>query len=169
MITLAEAIKLKSILRQKEQSIIYRMQDVAFDTVVNGETLSSTSVTLEQLEQQLERIQRDARTIDRLMYEANSTETITFDNETIPLVEAIEWAKQIRTNLQWMQQFAQSEKESLIGVNEAGTTLHRAKFDPETYEQKVEHLERQAHKLSNLINAKNYTVTLPFDDTLYFG
>ena len=43
-----------------------------------------------------------------------------------------------------------------------------ALFDPEDYRVKSLQAEKDAHKLSNSINAKNYSIVLEFDDTKYF-
>lgn len=43
-----------------------------------------------------------------------------------------------------------------------------AAFDQEAYRVKGIELERQANRLSNLINAKNYVIELDFDSEKYF-
>ena len=49
------------------------------------------------------------------------------------------------------------------------TMLYRvALYEPLDYLNRANELEKQAHRLSNAINAKNYQVEIDFDDVNYY-
>lgn len=168
-ISLAEAVKLKSILTKKIHELEEEIHRVAYATIEKGASLPVAVRTVAIVEMELQEVRKDARTLDRLMYKANSENTVTFKNELIPLVEAIEWATQLRAEARLCKEMGASSKEEIqYGYNE-GTTVYRvALFEPENYRQKAIQLEKEAHKLSNLINAKNYAVAIEFNDENYF-
>lgn len=168
MISLAEAVKLKSILFKKQQQLVNERDRVAFLTVEKGQPAIREGRNLQQVEQELTVVRKDIRTLDRLVYEANIRNTVSFLEESLTLVEAIELAKQLRTEAEEALHFSTNEKEAMeYGYGESVQMVRVALFDPEIYRQRAEMLERQAHKLSNLINAKNYQVQLDFDDANY--
>lgn len=168
-ISLAEAVKLKSILTKKVHELEEELRRVAYITIEKGDSIPTPVRTVSAVEAELQEVRKDARTLDRLMYKANSENTISFKNETVPLVEAIEWATQLRAEARLCKEMGASSKEEIqYGYAENTTVYKVALFEPEDYRQKAIQLEREAHKLSNLINAKNYTVTIAFNDEKYF-
>ena len=169
-IYLAEAVKLKSIIRKRLMELIEERERVAFSTIEKGQPLPEQVRSLEQVEQEIERVRKDARTLDRLVYRANIDTTLTFENETLPIVEAIEYAIQLRAAAEEAKTFAAADPESLVyGYGDQLPIYRVARFDPETYRKRALLLERRAHVLSNAINATNYQVTVPFDDRFYLG
>lgn len=168
MISLAEAVKLKSILAKKQQLLSAERDRVAFVLVEKGQLAVREGRTLTTVEQELAVVRQDIRTLDRLVYEANISNTVSFLDEQLTLVEAIELAKQLRVEASEALHFSAYEKEQYeYGYGESVQMVRVALFDPEEYRLKAERLERQAHKLSNLINAKNYQVQIEFDDAAY--
>lgn len=168
-ITLAEAVKLKSILTHRIQELEEEIRRVAFATVEKGETPETSSRTLSVVEAELEKVRLDTRTLDRLMYRANIDHSIEFKEEELPIVEAIELATQLRAKARLYKELAMSPKEEIqYGYAETTTVYRVALFDPEAYRLKSLQVERDAHKLSNLINAKNYSIHLDFNDEHYF-
>lgn len=168
MISLAEAVKLKSILQLKYRELIAERSRVAFVLVEKGTEAKREGRTVVVVEQELEQVRNDIRTLDRLVYEANVQNTVSFNGEQLTLVEAIELAKQLRLEVSEMKLLANAEKEEVqYGYGEGVTMIRIALFEPEQYRIQAEKLERQAHKLSNLVNAKNYQVQIDFDDSNY--
>jgi len=168
-ISLAEAVKLKSILTKKTHELEEEIHRVAYATIEKGASLPVPVRTVTIVEMELQEVRKEARTLDRLMYKANSENTIAFKNEGIPLVEAIEWATQLRAEARLCKEMGASSKEEIQYGYNGGTTVYKvALFDPENYRQKAIQLEKEAHKLSNLINAKNYAVAIEFNDENYF-
>lgn len=167
-IFLAEAVKLKSILFKKQRDLQMERHRVAFKTVEKGETPTREGRTLLDVEQELQQVRYDIRLLDRLVYVANTQHTVTFLGEELLLVEAIELAKQLRIEAEECREFAMYEKEELQhGYGDHVAVYRIALFSPEEYRVRAETMEKQAHKLSNAINAKNFTVTVDFDDHRY--
>ncbi|WP_010290353.1 hypothetical protein [Kurthia massiliensis] len=167
-ITLAEAVKLKSILRKRIAELNDEMDRVAFTIIVDKDKPEEPTRTLEQVEQELADVRKDVRTLDRLMYEANSYHTINFEGEALKLVEAIEYATQLRAQADKYKTLAAYDKRSIEYYSEDAPVYRIALYDPETYRLKAIECERHAHKISNAVNAKNYQIELEFDGDLYF-
>lgn len=168
-INLAEAVKLKSVLAKKVQDLISELHRSAFVTVEKGQTPKTSNRAMKTIETELAQVRLDIRTLDRLVYEANIQNKVDFKGEQLALVEAIELATQLRAEAEICKQFSMHEKETVqMGYGE-GTILYEiALFEPEDYRERAATLEKEAHKLSNLINAKNYNVQINFDDSRYF-
>lgn len=168
-ITLAEAVKLKSILKKKIHELELEMRRVAFTTVEKGNTAQAGPRDLQTVEAELEKIRTDSRVLDRLMYRANIDHTIEFQGQQLAIVEAIELATQLRAKANFYKELASSQKEEIQFGYSENTTIYRvALFDPEEYRLKALQAEKDAHQLSNRINAKNYSIELEFDDADYF-
>ncbi|MEB2282474.1 hypothetical protein LAV73_21245 [Lysinibacillus xylanilyticus] len=121
------------------------------------------------IEAELAQVRLDVRTLDRLVYEANIKNTVDFKGDTLALVEAIELATQLRADAELCKQFSMHEKESVrMGYGENTMLYEIAMYEPDEYRERAIILEKDAHKLSNLINAKNYSVEINFDDSRYF-
>ncbi len=169
MINLAEAVKLKSILAKKVQELVSELHRSAFVTVEKGQAPKTSNRAMKVIEAELAQVRLDVRTLDRLVYEANIINTVDFKGEKLALVEAIELATQLRADVELCKQFSMHEKESVrMGYGETTMLYEIAMYEPDDYRERAIKLEKDAHKLSNLINAKNYSVEINFDDSRYF-
>ncbi|MFJ8515818.1 hypothetical protein [Lysinibacillus xylanilyticus] len=169
MINLAEAVKLKSILAKKVQELVSELHRSAFVTVEKGQAPKTSNRAMKVIEAELVQVRLDVRTLDRLVYEANIINTVDFKGEKLALVEAIELATQLRADVELCKQFSMHEKESVrMGYGETTMLYEIAMYEPDEYRERAITLEKDAHKLSNLINAKNYSVEINFDDSRYF-
>lgn len=168
-INLAEAVKLKSILAKKMHELIHELHRSAFVTIEKGQAPKTSNRPMPTIETELAQVRLDIRTLDRLVYEANIQNTVEFKDQKLALVEAIELATQLRAEAELYKDFSMHEKETVRAGYGENTILYEiAMFEPEEYRQRAITLEKDAHKLSNLINAKNYSVNIHFDDTRYF-
>ncbi|WP_016838182.1 DIP1984 family protein [Ureibacillus thermosphaericus] len=168
-IPLAEGIKLKSILTKKVQELVFELQKNAHVVVEKGETPKQTGRSLKEIEADLAQVRKDIRTLDKLIYRANIENTIEFKGEVMPIVEAIELATQLRAEVSLYKTLGNSEKEKIYTSTGEGVVLYEvAMYDPREYRERANQLEKEAHRLSNLINAKNYEVHIEFDDSNYF-
>lgn len=169
MINLAEAVKLKSILAKKVQELVSELHRSAFVTVEKGQAPKTSNRAMTVIEAELAQVRLDVRTLDRLVYEANIINTVDFKGEKLALVEAIELATQLRADVELCKQFSMHEKESVrMGYGETTMLYEIAMYEPDDYRERAIKIEKDAHKLSNLINAKNYSVEINFDDSRYF-
>ena len=169
MINLAEAVKLKSILGKKIQELVEELHRSAFVTVEKGQAPKTSNRALAIIEGELAQVRLDARTLDRLVYEANIQNFVDFKGEQLALVEAIELATQLRAEVELCKGFSMREKESVrLGYGENTVLYDIAMYEPDAYRERAIQLEKDAHRLSNLINAKNYSIQLNFDDSGYF-
>lgn len=167
-IPLAEGIKLKSILTKKVRELLFEIDLVSHVVVEKGEEPKSSNRTLQEIEQELTEVRKDVRTLDKLIYRANIDNIITFKGEEMPIVEAIELASQLRAEVERCKELGRSEKEEIYeGTSDSGIFYRVALYNPEEYRKRASELEKDAHRLSNLINAKNYQVEIEFDDSKY--
>ncbi|GIN84357.1 hypothetical protein J6TS2_07430 [Heyndrickxia sporothermodurans] len=168
-ITLAEAVKLKSILTKTIHELEEEIHRVAFTTIEKGEAPEFFPRTVQAVDEELEMVRKDIRVLDKLMYRANIDHSISFKDETLTIVEAIELATQLRAKARLYKELGSAKKEEIqYGISEYTTIYQVALFEPEDYRQKAIQIEKDAHKLSNLINAKNYLIEIEFDDKKYF-
>lgn len=168
-INLAEAVKLKSVLAKKVQELIDELHHSAFVTVEKGQTPKTSNRAMPIIEAELAQIRLDTRTLDRLVYEANIQNKVAFKGEQLALVEAIELATQLRAETELCKRFSMHEKETVrMGYGDNSMLYEIAMYEPAEYRERAATLEKDAHKLSNLINAKNYSVEIKFDDSRYF-
>lgn len=168
-IPLAEGVKLKSILTKKIQELVYEMRTNAYVIVEKGETPKQSVRSISEIEAELAQVRKDSRTLDRLIYKANIDNTIEFKGQEMPIVEAIELATQLRAEASLCKEFGRAEKEKIYSSTGEGVILYEvAMYDPVEYRERAIQLEKDAHRLSNLINAKNYEVQIEFDDSNYF-
>ena len=167
-INLAEAVKLKSVIMKKIQERTFAVNQLTHVIIEKGEQPKRPDYTLEMLEAELKQLRYDSRKLDSLIYRANIENVIVFKDEEMPIVEAIELASQLRAEAALCKSLGSEEKEAFYH-NSGEAILYRvALYDPMTYRNRANELEKEAHRLSNLINAKNYQVEIEFDDSNYF-
>jgi transcription antitermination factor NusG len=168
-ISLAEAVKLKSVLSKRIHELEEEMDRVAFVEIEKGSKLPKQPRSLSDVERDIYVIRRDFRLLDKLMYQANFENNIIYNDETLPIVEAIELATQLRAQARKYKEFGSAQKEEYhYTYGETVSLIKVATFEPEAYRLKGLDMERQANRLSNLINAKNYSIELEFDSEKYF-
>lgn len=89
------------------------MRRVAFATVEKGMSPARGTRTLEVVDIELDGVRLDNRGLDRLMYRANIDNKIEFQNQKLPIVEAIELATQLRAKAHFYKELATAEKEEI--------------------------------------------------------
>ena len=139
-ISLAEAVKLKSILSKRVHELEDEMRRAAFTTVEKGSSPEKKKRTLEVVESELDEVRLDSRVLDRLMYRANIDHEIEFKGQKLAIVEAIELATQLRAKGRFYKELSTAEKEEIqYGYSESTTVYRVALFDPEEYRVKALH------------------------------
>ncbi|GAF66079.1 hypothetical protein BTS2_2979 [Bacillus sp. TS-2] len=168
-ISLAESVKLKSVLSKRLHELEEEMDRVAFVEVEKGSKVPKQVRALSDVELDLDEIRKDYCLLDKLMYKANIENEIIFNDESLTIVEAIELATQFRAKARKYKYYGSAQKEEFsYSYSENAPLLKIAMFDPETYRLKGIEIDRQANRLSNLINAKNYSIELDFESEKYF-
>lgn len=168
-ISLAEAVKLKSILAKRIHELEEEMFRLAFAEIEKGGKIPKQARSLTEAELDLETVRKDFRLLDKLMYEANISYIVEFNGESLTIVEAIEYATQLRAKARLYKTFGASKKEEFpYNYGDAAALVKVALFDPEEYRLKALETDRQANRLSNAINAKNYSIELDFNGSNYF-
>lgn len=168
-LSLAEAVKLKSVLAKRIHELEEEMDRVAFVEIEKGSKKPKQARSLSQVEEEIDDIRKDFRLLDKLMYQANYENKVSFNGEELAIVEAIELATQLRAKARKFKEFGSSSKEELqFGYGEGVPVIRKAMFDPEEYRVKAVEQERLANRLSNAINTKNYSIVLDFDSEKYF-
>jgi len=167
-IPLAEGVKLKSILTKKIQELISEIHQVSHAVTEKGQQPKSSGRLITEVETELAQVRKDSRLLDKLIYRANIDNTVSFKGEEMPIVEAIELASQLRAEASLNKHLGQSEKESLYhSTGDSVIFYNVAMYEPADYRKRAIDIEKEAHRLSNLINAKNYQVEIEFDDSSY--
>lgn len=165
---LADAVKLKSILRKQLEQLVEEVDRIAFVDLEKGEAIpTGQDRTLLDVESAMDEVRRDMRTLDRLVYAANLSTMIETTEGEMPLVEAIEWATQLRAKATQFQELAARSKREFQYGFEGTTVIRHALYDPDAYRIKAQEIERSAHRISNAINAANYRTEIDFDGTRY--
>lgn len=168
-ISLAEAVKLKSVLAKRIHELEEEMDRVAFVEVEKGSKPLKLERPLSKVEEEIDEIRKDFRLLDKLMYRANYENEVSFNDDSLTIVEAIELATQLRAKARKFKTFGTAVKEApLYGYGDSVPIVRLAMFDPEEYRVKAVEAERLANRLSNAINTKNYSVMLDFDAEKYF-
>ncbi|MBP2239569.1 hypothetical protein J2Z40_000122 [Cytobacillus eiseniae] len=168
-ISLADAVKLKSVLSKRIHDLEEEMDRVAYIEIEKGTEWPIQARQLKEVEEEIEEVRMDFRLLDRLMYQANVENKVIFNNEAIAIVEAIELASQLRAKARKYKAFGTASKEEfLYPLGDSSSMIKVSLFDPEKYRLQALEIDRQANRLSNLINAKNYAVELDFDREKYF-
>lgn len=168
-LSLAEAVKLKSVLAKRIHELEEEMDRVAFVEMEKGSKKPKQARSLSQVEEEIDDIRKDFRLLDKLMYRANFENEVSFNGEELAIVEAIELATQLRAKARKFKEFGAAAKEEIqYGYGEGTPIVRRTMFDPEEYRVKAVELERLANRLSNAVNTKNYSIVLDFDSDKYF-
>jgi len=166
--TLADGIRLRSLLTKQVQEFEQELLRVAFTVSEKGHPLPEQKRGVDEVDFDIKMIRQDLMLLDRLIYEANLSNSIDYQGEAIPIVEAIEYAMQLRAQAKLYKQLGASAKEQPeFGYGESTSYVRFARFDPDEYREKALQYERNANKVSGLVNAQNYQVALPFDASRY--
>lgn len=166
---LADAIKLKSLLHKQIDKLLEEIERVAFIELEKDEPLPTIqSRSLEDIEVELESIRNDLRRLDLLVCEANLHTVIETNDGPLPLVEAMEFAIQLKAQSRMYQDLAERPKrEFQTGHGEGTAVIKHALYDPELYRLKARDVEKRANRISSAIDAANHRTEIDFDASRY--
>ncbi|WP_251135286.1 hypothetical protein [Exiguobacterium sp. s151] len=166
---LADAIKLKQLLLKQIDKLLEEVERVAFIELEKDEPLPTIqSRSLEDIEVELESIRTDLRRLDRLVCEANLRTVVETNDGPLPLVEAMEFAIQLRAQARMYQDLAERPKrEFRTGYGEGTAVIKHALYDPELYRLKARDVEKRANRIASAIEAANHRTEIDFDASRY--
>lgn len=166
---LADALKLKHLLLKQIDKLLEEVERVAFIELEKDEPLPTIqSRSLEDIEVELEAIRTDLRRLDRLVCEANLHTVIETNDGPLPLVEAMEFAVQLRAQARMYQDLAERPKrEFQTGYGEGTSVIKHALYDPELYRLKARDVEKRANRIASAIESANHRTEIEFDASRY--
>ena len=104
---------------------------------------------------------------------SNTTQTISWNGSDMTIMEAIELAKQMRSDIGQLTHLGSRkklERQSGRGSGDGAVTLFNvALYDPEAYQAQARKKEREVTRLSSLIEHANHTSMITFDASKYMG
>jgi len=160
-ITLAQSINLLSNLHKKASELQDECLDVSYIEIPKGTEYTPYETTVEEVLEDLTEVQNDILNLKEIIQEANLSNKIDWDGNSISVIRAIETAKQLRNRIYLLKQLASMKKREFDVQYHSGAIMERiALFEPAEYKKKVEKLSRQVELLSSRIDQVNYTVEI---------
>ncbi len=146
--------------------LIAERNEVSTITYVPGEVgnIEYPARKVDEITAEIEEARADFRKLDILMARANVTETLEWEEDIYTIIEAIELAKQMRSEVAELKRLAGRKKEEIQRGFGGATTITRTLYEPEEMRRKAIELEKRANRLSQLIDKKNYQVEIDFPE-----
>lgn len=166
-ISLADAVHLRARIQERIREFSEARARIATIVVARGETPEPPTVTVDEYNRRISEAQADFRMLDVAMAQLNLTHTLKWDNREVPLLEALQIAKDTRQRIADLKVLGQRVKVSrarMGGYLDRGNAdlLEVATYDPEVMQQQAEQLERQVMRLSRMIDRKNEEVLFDY-------
>ncbi|MGG3279461.1 hypothetical protein [Paenibacillus solani] len=170
-ITMAEALAVRAAINRLMNQLISERMNNSSTIIEKGETAEYPSRSVDVITEELEAVAADYRKLDLLMAISNTTQTIPWNGTDITIMEAIEMAKQIRSDIGQLAHLGarkKLERQSSRGSGDGAVTLFNvALYDPEAYQMQARKKEREVTKLSALIEHANHSAMITFDASKY--
>ncbi|WP_028560309.1 hypothetical protein [Paenibacillus pinihumi] len=172
-ITVAEALAVRSAISRRISQLSHERELNSMSVIEKGEVAEYPSRTVDMITSELNRVMADFRRLDLLIAISNTTTVIQWNNGELKVLEAIELAKQTRNESAYLSQLGSRkklERQLNRGTADGGKSLFTvALYDPEAYMELAKKKEREATKLSSLIEQSNHLNHVDFDATEYTG
>lgn len=160
-ITLAQAINLLANLNKSAGELEIELLSVHVIEVPKGETYTPYERKVQDVLNDLNGIQQDILALKDIIQQANLSNLIEWDGQTISVTRAIETAKQIRQKLTLVKTLAMTKKRDYNVHHRSGAIIEEiALFEPGDYKKMADKLGRQVELLSSKIDKVNYTVEI---------
>jgi hypothetical protein len=163
--TLAEVLPIRASMGKRLQELEEERMQNSTVTTPKGEIVVFPDRTVDQITEEINELRADIRELDFAILEANMNNRVEWDGEEITIMQAISIVKDMRSELKEIRRLARTQKEVVERWGDSAVT--RATFDPEAYRKKAERLERQANKLSSMIDRANFDVMIDIDLSKY--
>ncbi|WP_028593254.1 hypothetical protein [Paenibacillus assamensis] len=171
-LTIAEALSVRAAISRKIDELRSERGNNTTVYVDKNETPEYPARSVDVITAELDGVQRDYRKLDVMIAQANLANTIAWDGGEITILEAIEWAKQTRQEMNAYHYLGQQKKRERLrggGTGEAAALYQYALYEPETYHQLTQKRTREVTKLSALIERANHTNMIAFDASKYMA
>jgi hypothetical protein len=171
-VTLAQALPLRKQMERELQLLRNERNDAAFEEAEKStEKPMAQGRTLDEITKEIEQVHDDLLTLQDAMDKANFAATITWDENEISLLQAIEHAKFLRQEASFYisngsKKPVDRSKRNFMDKNDL---IRVAMYEPKVYLEKGKKMERQANLLSGIIESANHQVSIDFNAEKYIG
>ena len=170
MISMADAVYLRSFIQKKIAERIAARTEAATITFAKGETPEIPETDFATWSERVQQARTDFRALDVAMARANLENTVNWDDRMIPLMEALQLAKDLRAQVNELKKFGAQRKTERAGSGSLFSRVERGSvdlitqttYDPADMTRLAEKLERQVNRLSRDIDRKNEAIQIPF-------
>lgn len=169
MITLAQALHIRHYIEMQREALAREREEAAFKIKLAVGVAEEKGADIFTISQKLAAVTSDFIQLNKLIMEANATQTLTFEGDVLTIGEAIDLSKVMRREAKWFLDMA-----SRAGVIECSTGatspikyLKASTFTKEEAKETGFDLSRRSNALSLLINEANEKVLLDFDAAKY--
>jgi hypothetical protein len=166
MISLADAVHLRARILAYRSELDAARRRGAIVLVQKGEAPDTPSTTVEQYTEQMAEASADYRMLDVAMARLNLDNRVTWDGHEIPLMEALQLAKDLRLQIAELKTLGARLKVQRLRPGpmgrDGGDFVEVAMYDPEAMRKQADQLERQVMRLSRLIDRCNEEVMFDY-------
>jgi len=164
-ITVAEARLLKNAVSKKLHDLIQERNQIAYVEFEKGEKYTPHARTFQEVGTEIHQVRNHYRAVIKALAASNLRTTIEWKGEKISIVEALELVKQLRAEAEMLQEFGNSQQVERIarGAFDANVVYKKALFDPPAVKKQAEKTEKEANRLSILIDKANFNAAVDLD------
>lgn len=166
-ISLADAVHLRARIQERIREFGELLHRGATVVVAKGESPELPTVSVDQYHRWILEAQADYRQLDVAMASLNLAHGVDWDGRVIPLLEALQVAKDTRQRIADLKALGNRMKVTRLrgGYGERGGTelLEVATYAPDAMRSEAERLERQVMRLSRTIDRKNEEVEFEYE------
>lgn len=167
-ITIAEAVNLLSQLNKKVNELDAERNRVATETIDKGETAAIPARSVDVISAEMEEVDHHILELKACLRAMNQETYVEWSDVEVPIAQAIEIAKTLRARAEKAKRLGQRKKlernnGGRFGIGGDTTTFTVALYDPEAYKAEGQKLEREANKLSALIEKANHATEFSFE------
>lgn len=163
-LTLAELLPLKVTLSKLLHEKLEERERVAYVEFAKGDEEILPERTFEQLTDEIREVREDYRNIDYIIAKANVNNHVEWEDGKLPIIEAIELAKQLRGEAHLLKEFGRRKPiERITRYHMEESTYRKVLYDPNKMRSRAEKLEKKANRLSMAIEKRNHQVEAVFE------
>ncbi len=168
---MAEALAIRAAINRLISHLMQERINNSSTIIEKGETAEMPTRSVDVITAEIEAAAADFRRLDLLMAISNTTYTIPWNDAEITIMEAIELAKQMRSDIGQLAHLGSRkklERQNRRGMGDSAVTLFDiALYEPEAYQAAARKKEREVTKLSSLIEHANHVAMITFNASKY--